>query len=322
VAIKIIPERPASMSHDIYSILKRFDSVAEGQDANQKSVPQLPALFKPRDISPVLGAPEKQHPTHDYFVGGESSELDEVSLGDYRTKALKQKAQSQMGAMFATDPEQKAKDLATFLKREKGLERVKSRDQAARQAAAEKEMANTIARLPELETEYEAMKQRYRSLGGSNWQYADREQNLTDREREARAMEGPMNNLWRQINAAKKAQGITEGIAKEDVVTKDRKSLGDYFQSVADAVKKDPALIDKVVQNNDMIGPAVKTITTDDGHEIKIHGNEDDGFRITVRNRPLKSTFKSLDEANMACEIFCNRRQQIDDSADYVEERA
>jgi hypothetical protein len=173
------------MSHDIYSILKRFDSVAEGQDANQKSVPQLPALFKPREISPVLGAPEKQHPTHDYFVGGEGKD-----------------------------------------------------------------------------------------------------------------------------------------VAKEDVVTKDRKSLGDYFQSVADAIKKDPDLIDKVAQGHDVVGPAVKTITTDDGHEIKIHGNEDDGFRITVRNRPMKSTFKSLDEAHMACEMFRSRRQQLaNQSADYVEER-
>ena len=173
------------MSNDIYNILKKFDSLTEGQTAQQKSVPQLPALFKPRDISPVLGAPEKQHPTHDYFVGGESKD-----------------------------------------------------------------------------------------------------------------------------------------VAKEDVVTKDRKSLGDYFQSVANAIKKDPDLIDKVSQGHDLVGPAVKTITTDDGHEIKIHGNEDDGFRITVRNRPMKSTFKSLDEAHMACEMFRSRRQQLaNQSADYVEER-
>ena len=174
------------MSNDIYSILKRFDSLAEGQDANQKSVHQLPALFKPKTISPVLGSKkDPANPFKGYFVGGEGQEH-----------------------------------------------------------------------------------------------------------------------------------------ATEDVVTKDRKSLGDYFQSVADAVKKDPALKDKVVQHNDVVGPAVKTITTDDGHEIKIHGNEDDGFRITVRNRPMKSTFKSLDEAHMACEMFRSRRQQLaNQSADYVEER-
>ena len=139
--------------------------------------------------------------------------IGEVSLGDYRNKALKQKAQSQMGAMFARDPAEREKNLATFNKREKGLNRLKARDEKARKAAADKDMADTIAQLPQLKDEYEQMKAKYKSLGGSNWQYADREQNLTDREREARSMEGPMNNLWRKINAAEKSQkeSVAEG---------------------------------------------------------------------------------------------------------------
>ena len=125
----------------------------------------------------------------------------EASLGDYREKALKQKAQSRMGAMF-NDPDA----LATFNKRERGLNRLKARDEVARKSTADKQMADNIAKLPELKAEYERMKAEYKSLGGSNWQYADREQNLTDRERKARSMEGPMNNLWRTISAAEKAQ--------------------------------------------------------------------------------------------------------------------
>jgi hypothetical protein len=132
--------------------------------------------------------------------------ISEISLGNYRDKALKQKAQSQMGAMFAKDPEERKKNLSTFNKREKGLNRLKARDEKSRKAAADKDMSDTIAQLPKLKDEYEQMKAKYKSLGGSNWQYADREQNLTDREREARGMEGPMNNLWRRINAAEKAQ--------------------------------------------------------------------------------------------------------------------
>ena len=138
----------------------------------------------------------------------------EVSLGDYREKALKQKAQSQMGAMFNKDSEKQKQDLATFNKRERGLNRLKARDEVARKSTADKQMADNIAKLPELKAEYERMKAEYKSLGGSNWQYADREQNLTDREREARSMEGPMNNLWRTISAAEKAQksqGVGEG---------------------------------------------------------------------------------------------------------------
>ena len=144
-----------------------------------------------------------KHKKKDYAM---ESQVDEISLGDYRKKAAMQKAQSQMGAMFARDPEQKAKDLSTFNKREKGLNRLKARDEKSRKAEQERQLADLVARLPELKAEYEQMKAKYKSLGGSNWQYADREQNLTASEREARSMEGPMNNLWRQIQAAEKAQ--------------------------------------------------------------------------------------------------------------------
>jgi hypothetical protein len=63
-------------------------------------------------------------------------------------------------------------------------------------------------------------------------------------------------------------------------------------------------------------------MTTDDGHENKIHGNEDDGFRITIKNKPSKSKFENLDHAVIACEMFCNRRrQQPVETQDYVEEK-
>ena len=143
------------------------------------------------------------------------SALDEISLGDYRKKALMQKAKSQMGAMFNDDPERQKQHQATFDKREKGLDRLKARDEVARKTTADKQMADNIAKLPELKAEYERMKAEYTSLGGNNWQYADREQNLTDRERKARGMESSMNNLWRTISAAEKAQkseGMAEGV--------------------------------------------------------------------------------------------------------------
>jgi hypothetical protein len=118
-----------------------------------------------------------------------------------------------MGAMF-NDPDA----LATFNKRERGLDRLKARDEVARKTTADKQMADNIAKLPELKAEYERMKAEYKSLGGSNWQYADREQNLTDRERKARSMEGSMNNLWRTIQSAEKtqkSQGAAEGFGSK-----------------------------------------------------------------------------------------------------------
>ena len=91
-----------------------------------------------------------------------TKKVNEISLGDYRKKAGMQKAQAGMGAMFAPSPEQRAKELATFNKREKGLNRLKARDEKARQAAIAKQQADDIANLPYLKAEYEKMQAKYK----------------------------------------------------------------------------------------------------------------------------------------------------------------
>jgi hypothetical protein len=67
------------MSNEIRSILDRLATVESkitpvavksGLNAQQRSVPQLPALFKPRDISPVLKSKrDPAHPMKGEFVG-------------------------------------------------------------------------------------------------------------------------------------------------------------------------------------------------------------------------------------------------------------
>lgn len=70
------------MSNDISTILHKLSQI-ESTPATRSvleakispAAPKLPALFKPKKITPVLGAKEKQHPTHAYFVG------DDVEVG-------------------------------------------------------------------------------------------------------------------------------------------------------------------------------------------------------------------------------------------------
>ena len=107
--------------------------------------------------------------------------------------------------------------------------------------------------------------------------------------------------------------------ATEDVLSTMKKKLGDYLQDVATAIRKDPDLKDRIPQDIDQI-KAVKTMTTDDGHEIKITGNEDDGFRVSIKNKQSKTRFPNLDEAAMAVEMFCAHRRSAAESADYIEE--
>jgi hypothetical protein len=74
------------MSNDIRDIIERLAilegritpvDVKHGLNADQKSVKQLPALFKPKDISPTLSkTPYQNHPMDGWLVGEEDEEAD------------------------------------------------------------------------------------------------------------------------------------------------------------------------------------------------------------------------------------------------------
>ena len=76
---------------EIHSIIKRLaliesaitpETVSKGLNAQQRSVPQMPALFKMPKQGPVLGGdPNKKAPSAGYMVGSnESAENDEEAL--------------------------------------------------------------------------------------------------------------------------------------------------------------------------------------------------------------------------------------------------
>lgn len=115
----------------------------------------------------------------------------------------------------------------------------------------------------------------------------------------------------------------------EDLLSGVRRTLDDYLQDIEQKLEKqkDRDLISKAGQDiqkdplRDLL--PVKTIATDDGKDMRIHGNEDDGFVIRIRDRPMKARFRTLDEAEMACEIFAAHRRNRNMEAqaqDYVEE--
>ena len=113
---------------------------------------------------------------------------------------------------------------------------------------------------------------------------------------------------------------VKEDITQEDIITKLKAKLGDYLSDLGQQIKKDPALKDKLADKpRDTIGPAVKTVTTDDGQTISIHGNEDDGFRISIKNKPATAKFKTVDEAALACTMFNARRKNPRINTDYVD---
>ena len=63
----------------------------------------------------------------------------------------------------------------------------------------------------------------------------------------------------------------------------------------------------------------VKTVTNECGL-WEVHGDEPSGFEIRHGNRAMRSRFKTIEEAEMALEMFAARRAKQDESADYIEE--
>jgi hypothetical protein len=242
------------MEHnDIYRILENLDSA-------QRSVKQLPALFKPKDTSPQLSGPYPGvNATRGYLVGE----------GEENANPL---VQAVTRRIVNQHPE--------WL--------MKYGPQAVMQA---------IDDVTEGDMEWE-------EIGSSD----------------VSAYVNYVGDYLRDHHGSREEMSEAKESATEDVISAVKKKLGDYLQDVATAIKKDPDLMDKLPQTQDEI-KAVKTIKTDDGHEIKIHGNEDDGFRISIKNQDLKTAFKNLDEATMACEMYCSRRRGQNVNADYIEEK-
>jgi hypothetical protein len=87
------------MSNDIRDIIERLAilegritpvDVKHGLNADQKSVKQLPALFKPKDISPTLSkTPYQDHPMDGWLVGEEDEEADKEVVEEAKVEEEK-----------------------------------------------------------------------------------------------------------------------------------------------------------------------------------------------------------------------------------------
>ena len=247
------------MEHnDIYRIL-------ENLDAAQRSVKQLPALFKPVDTSPQLAGPYPgRNATRGYLVGE----------GEEKENAM---AQAVIRRIVNQHPEWITRYGVEFL-------------------------MQAVDDVTEGDTDWD-------EIGSSDVSAYVRyvKDVLDDRMGDRSEMDD------------RKPFAEAKDTATEDVLDTMKRRLGDYLQDVATAIKKDPDLKDKVPQAIDQI-KSVKTLKTDDGHEIKITGNEDDGFRVSIKNKQSNAKFRDLDEATMAVEMFCARRRSAAESQDYIEE--
>lgn len=207
-------------NHDIYSIVERLrlveadlspTSTRKGLTTQQKGVPQLPALFKPKGIKVLGSKKDPKHPMAGYAVGGDESSEDNRPM---------------LEADMAEDVLEKVKRSFTDF--------IKQAEESIDKEVQEKKREDT------------------------------------------------------------------------DLKSKD---------------KTDRALMVKAtpVATEPSLSAPIKTLNTECGI-YEMHGNEAAGFEIRREGRCLPTRFSTLDEAEMAVEMFVSRQKKKDESQDYLDE--
>jgi hypothetical protein len=140
--------------------------------------------------------------------------------------------------------------------------------------------------------------------------------------------------------SAEREEAMLEADMAEDVLEKVKRSFTDFIKNVEEEIKdtdikekksedtdlksrerNDRDLIVKVtpVATDPTMSAPIKTVDNECGM-WEMHGNERDGFEIRRGGRSLPTRFGTLDEAEMAVEMFAHRRRMADESQDYLDE--
>lgn len=229
------------MNHDIAKILDRLRmiesdltpvSVKHGLNKQQKSVPQLPALFKPENISPVLGSNNQKKP------------LGKNMVGDSTNASVLARHMSEIDEDMLSRVKQDLGQYLDYLEAKKDDDIDNKKKRLVRQAA-------------------QKVQDRNPAKAGNQDEYSETEEPMMS----GTAMMGPV-------------------------------SVGENHEPV-------------------------KIIQLEDGSCLECYGNDDRGFEIRLGGRVLPSRFRTLDEAEMAVEMFRAHRggQPQDLSSDYLEEK-
>ena len=296
--------------NDIYNIVERLailegritpTTVKHGLNAQQKSVPQMPALFKPKTEKILGGDPDAKNPMSGYMVGDsieddrkpvEEDVLEKVkkSLADY----LSNVADEIKSDTDLKDKKKEDSDLKDKVKKDLDLI-AKELDEDHRKLAvgdpitvtAPNEFEGKTGEIAEFSPSGKFVVVNLYNHGEHSMHLSDVEYNEYADEEDADEFGMPGSEFF-----------------NEDPTTDDKTA----------AVPPVP------VENPVMPESApVKTVTNECGL-WEIHGNEPSGFEIRHGNNSMRSRFKSIDEAVMALEMFAARKKAQDESADYIEE--
>ena len=243
------------MSHDIRQILQRLSAVEEGKlspvsvkqglTQQQDHVPQLPALFKPKNISVLGAAKDPEHPMKGYAVGANESRL------------------------------------------------------AERMADIEEDMVSRVKR--DLTHYLDQLDKKSHDDGQRDYETPELDR-LAKKEKIDRDL------IQKAVDAIDRRQ------AEEDL------DENDYDLTEPETVH---AIQDKADTMATQPQQPVQVMEIANGKMFEVYQMDEGHFEIHHQGQPLRTKFKSQDDADIALKLFKHRHDQTqrNSSADYIEER-
>ena len=302
--------------NDIYSIVERLRILEEGLDKNQRSVNQLSATFKPKTVAVLTAKTDPKNPLGGKLVGDSTDNnrepveeavanedvLDKVkaSFADYLKSVADEVKQD-------SDIKEKSKvdhDLGKKDTRDRDLIAKDKKEKVSEEELDEDRLSVGDPVTVTAPNEYEGKTGEVIEFAPSGkfvviklYNGDEASMHVSDVEYNEYADEQDVDDAWNDDEPM-------EIPVSEDPTTDD------------ETIEAPPAPVENPVMPESV---AVKTITNECGL-WEIHGNEPSGFEIRHGNNAMRSRFKTIDEAEMALEMFAARRRKADESADYIEE--
>ena len=286
------------MDHgDIYSIVERLRILEEGLDKNQKNVNQLSATFKPKTVAVLTAKKDPKNPMAGKLVGGceESEENDKEVVEDTLSKVKKSFNDYLKSIEDQVKQDSDLKD-KNKVDRDLGKKDPTDRDLISK----------------ELEEDHQRIEAGDRICVTGPNHYEGQFGEIAELSPSGKFVVVKFDN---GEEASMHLSDVEFHDDQEDVEDWEDDLAEDptSFEPTTDAPTA-PAINPTLPESS-----AVKTITNECGL-WEVHGNEKSGFEIRHGNNAMRSRFKSLEEAEIALEMFAARRRKADESADYIEE--
>jgi hypothetical protein len=294
--------------NDIYSIVERLRileegltpvNVKHGLNAQQKSVDQLSATFKPKTVAVLTAKQDPKNPLAGKLVG-DSVENDKEPVEEDVLEKVKSSLTDYLKSIEDKYKDANLKD--------------KNKDDGDLKDKVKQDL-DLIAK--ELDEDHHQL------------EVGDRVMVTGPNHYEGEFAEIAEFSPSGKFVVVKFDNGDEASMHLSDIeFHDDQEDVEDWEDKVnEDEVNEDPTTDDETVEappapaENPIMPESapVKTITNECGL-FEIHGNEPSGFEIRHGNNSMRSKFKTIDEAVMALEMFAARKKAQDESQDYIEE--